>query len=187
MLLCCTPPALQAALADAKIPKVEVLQGEDPTGAHDDANTQLSCVLLRSAACGRKRLHCHGASTVLCLLCLLCRRPDYEVYDNPQLFLLLPEKLFTAHARELPCAVQTSRTTKWMTTRSSLPSHLCWSKPSPFHNLLKCADEPDYEVDDDPQQAQRLDVSRVPLCVTVSQVRRPAGLGLRSVLRQAGG
>ncbi|PRW60343.1 exosome complex component RRP42 [Chlorella sorokiniana] len=31
-------------------------------------------------------------------------------------------------------------------------------------------DEPDYEVDDDPQQAQRLDVARVPLCVTVSQI-----------------
>lgn len=31
-------------------------------------------------------------------------------------------------------------------------------------------DEPDYEVDDDPAQAQRLDTSGLPLCVTVSQI-----------------
>ena len=32
------------------------------------------------------------------------------------------------------------------------------------------ADEPDYEVDDDPSQAMRLDVGGMPICVTVSLV-----------------
>ena len=37
-----------------------------------------------------------------------------------------------------------------------------------FHPLH--ADEPDYEVDDDPSQAMRLDVGGMPICVTVSLV-----------------
>lgn len=51
------------------------------------------------------------------------------------------------------------------------------TSPPTTHSLYptrpsRTADEPDYEVDDDPLQAQRLDVSGMPLCITVSQVQR---------------
>lgn len=52
--------------------------------------------------------------------------------------------------------------------------------------LLLVADEPDYEVDDDPSEAMRLDVGGMPICVTVSQVPAwPAGAGDGG--REAGG
>lgn len=63
----------------------------------------------------------------------------------------------------------------WLTSRCRLDPQQAGAAdlpPHPCSAVARClaADEPDYEVDDDPQQAQRLDVSRVPLCITVSQV-----------------